>query len=77
MLVEIECGNESCPGREYDEDEGRETGHKYLAEEVPPTRYDPGYIEGSCPLCGEETTEYEVERLTKEDIEEMRIAHLL
>lgn len=72
MIVEIECGNSECPKREYDEDEGREVGHKYLGNEVPATRIDPSYIEGECPYCGEETTEYEVERLTPYDIEQLR-----
>jgi hypothetical protein len=69
MLVEAECYNPGCPGREWLDDE-TPIGHKFLASKVPPTMTDPGFVEGTCDLCGEENFEYEY--LTKDDIEERK-----
>jgi hypothetical protein len=74
-LVEITCYNTDCPGYEYDTDTMLSTGHTFIATEVPATHNDPGYIEGTCPKCGELTEQYEVEQLSKYDLDAMRLAH--
>ena len=70
-LVYLTCTNPDCPEYECDED-GVVTGHKFIAKDIPATRIDPGYIEGACDLCGEESQDYEVERLTQFDIDCLR-----
>lgn len=71
-LVEILCTNPDCPGYEGKDECGVVTGHSYLADEIPATHVDPGYIKGSCDLCGEESDTYDVERLSPWDIEMLR-----
>lgn len=73
-LVEITCYNSGCPGYDYDPETLTSTGQKFLATEVPATNDYPGYIEGTCPKCGDLVEDYEVDRLSPYDIEAMRLA---
>ncbi len=75
MLAEAECRNPQCPGAEWEDDGDNLTfrGHIFLVSEIPASRQDPGYIEGTCPKCGEEVFEWE--RLTDWDIELMKHQH--
>lgn len=55
MIVEVKCGNDECPGMV----DGERTG--FPAEVVPPNIGSPQYVEGSCPICGEEVVEYSMD----------------
>lgn len=70
MLAQAECRNPNCPGAEFDEEGLHFYGHVFTVSEIPPTRQDPGYIQGTCPKCGEEVFEYE--RLSDYDLEYMK-----